>query len=140
MIDKHSIWIIRELSVSVLTALLLLSVWGRADKQRWAEVLQDGRVEFTPNKRSFFAWPALVVFYIYATISLMMHIQGSPLNLMSAVFCGVLTVMIAVSFPAKIMVPWNVHSLQTVHLSSQLHTLFGIFRSHDIGLVSGWDR
>jgi hypothetical protein len=104
MIDKHSIWIIRELSVSVLTALVVLSVWGRADKQRWAEVLQDGGVEFTPNRRAFFAWPALVVYSIYATISRMMHIQGSPLNLIIAVLFGVLTVMIAVSFPAKIIV------------------------------------
>lgn len=104
MIDKHSVWIARGLSVFVLTAVVLLSVWGRADKQRCAEVLQDGSVEFTPNRRSFFAWPALVVYLIYATISRMMHIQGSPLNLMIAVFLGILTVMIVVSFPAKIIV------------------------------------
>jgi hypothetical protein len=101
MIDKHFISIARELSVCVLTAVVLISVWGRADRQRNAGVLQDGSVEFTPNRRSFFAWPILVVYLIYATISGVMHIQGSPLNLMSAVIIGILTGMIAVSFPAK---------------------------------------
>jgi hypothetical protein len=45
MIDKHFISIVRELSVCVLTALVLISVWGRADRQRNARVLQNGSVE-----------------------------------------------------------------------------------------------
>jgi hypothetical protein len=104
MIGMHFIRIARELSVFVLTAAVLYSVWGSANKHRKAEVLQDGRVEFTPNMRSFWAWPLLVVYSIYATISQVMHIQRSPLSLMSAALIGTITVMIAISFPAKIIV------------------------------------
>ncbi len=88
---------IRELSVFILTAVVLLSFWGKADKQRKAGLTIDGSVEFTPNRRSFFAWPILVVYMVYATIGQVMHIQGRPLNLMFAVLIGTLTVMIAVS-------------------------------------------
>ena len=104
MVDKHHIWIARELLVFALTAVVLLSVWGRADKHRKAGELQDGRVEFTPNGRSFFAWPILVVYLIYAAISRATHIQGSPLKMIVAVLIAILSVMIAVSFPATIIV------------------------------------
>ena len=104
MIGMHFTRIARELLVCVLTAAVLYSVWGSANKHRKAEVLQDGRVKFTPDRRSFWAWPLLVVYLIYATISQVMHVHGSPLNLMSAALVGTLTVMIAISFPAKIIV------------------------------------
>jgi hypothetical protein len=45
-----------------------------------------------------------VAYLIYATISQVMQIQGSLLNLIGAVISGTVTVMIAVSFPAKIIV------------------------------------
>jgi hypothetical protein len=104
MIDKHHIWIVRELLVFALTAVVLLSVWGRADKHRKAEELQDGRVKFTPNRRSFFGWSILVVYLIFAVISQATHIQGSPLKMIVAVLIAILAVMIAVSFPATIIV------------------------------------
>ncbi len=104
MIWKHFSWIVRELPVWILTAAVLISFGGGADKQRKARALQDGRIEFTPNRRSFWAWPLLVVYLIYATISQLMHIHGRPLNLMVAVSLGILTVMIAFPFPGKITV------------------------------------
>ena len=104
MIWKHFSWIARELSVWILTAAVLISFWGGADKQRKARALQDGRIEFTPNRRSFWAWPLLVLYLTYATISHLMHIHGRPLNLMVAVSLGILTVMIAFPFPEKIIV------------------------------------
>jgi len=101
MIWKHFSWIARELSVWILTAAVLISFWGGADKQRKARALQDGRIEFTPNRRSFWAWLLLVVYLTYATIRQLMHIHGRPLNLMVAVSLGILTAMIAFPFPEK---------------------------------------
>jgi len=104
MIDKHFISLARELLVFAMPAAVLLAVWGGADKQRKAVVLQDGSVEFTPNRRSFLAWPILVAYMVYATLSRGMHIQGSPVKLMIAVLVGILTTMFAVSFPETIIV------------------------------------
>jgi hypothetical protein len=104
MTFKHLTWIVRELSVWILTAAVLISLWGGADKLRKARAMQDGRIEFTPNRRSFWAWPLLVVYLIYATISQLMRIHGRPLNLMVAIGFGVLTVTIAFAFPEKIIV------------------------------------
>ena len=106
MIGPHFIRIARELSVFVLTGGVLYAVWGGANKQRKAEVLQDGRVEFTPNRRAFWAWPILVAYLIYATSSQVMRLQKSPLNWMAAAPIGFITVMIAalaVSFPSTII-------------------------------------
>jgi hypothetical protein len=103
----HFIRIARELSVCVLTVAVLFSVWGGADKQRKATILQSGMVEFTPNRRSFWAWPILMGYLIYATISQVMRIQRSPLNLMTVLPVGFITFMVAalaISFPAKIIV------------------------------------
>ncbi len=104
MIDKHFVSIARELLAFALPTVVVLAVWGRADKQRKAILLQDGNVEFTPNRRSFVAWPILIAYMIYATLSQGMHIQGSPLKLMVVVLVGILTVMLAGSFPGKIIV------------------------------------
>jgi hypothetical protein len=104
MIEPHFIRIARELSVFALTGVIIYSVWGGADKDRKAEVLRDGRVAFTPNRRSFWAWPLLVIYSTYATLSQVMHAQRSPLSLTSAALGGVLTITIAISFPAKIIV------------------------------------
>jgi Bacterial PH domain len=101
---KHFSWISRELPIWILTAAVLISLWGDADKQRKARARQDGRIEFTPNRRSFWAWTLLVAYLIYATINQLMHIQGRALNLMVAVSLGILTVMIAFRFPGKIIV------------------------------------
>jgi hypothetical protein len=104
MIWKHFSWIARALSVWIPAAAVLISFWGGADKQRKATTLQDGRIEFTPNRRSFWTWPLLVAYLIYATISQLMHIHGRPLSLMVAVSLGILTIMIAFPFPGKIIV------------------------------------
>jgi hypothetical protein len=104
MVAKHHIWIARELLAFALTVVVLLAVWGRADKNRKAGELQDGRVEFTPNGRSFFAWPILVVYLIYGAIKQATHIQGSPLEMIFAALIAIFAVMIAVSLPATIVV------------------------------------
>lgn len=113
MLWKHFIWPVRELSVWILAAAVLMSFWGNADKQRKARTLQDGRIQFTPNRRSFWAWPLLVAFLIYTSIRQMMHIHGRPLNIVVAVSLGILTVMIAFTFPEKIVVTADVLAVES---------------------------
>lgn len=104
MIDRHLIFIAKELLMFMVTGAVLLCVWGRADKQRKATTLDDGSVMFSPNRRSFFAWPVLIVYLIYATVTQVRHLHGSPLHLIPSVLTGSVAVMIAVSFPATIIV------------------------------------
>jgi hypothetical protein len=66
---KHFIWITRELLVWIVTVAVLISFGVVADKQRKALVLLGGRIEFSPNRRAFWAWLLLVVYLVYATIS-----------------------------------------------------------------------
>src|SRR5579863_8832633 len=100
MIGTHFIRIARELTGFALPVALVYSVWGSANKHRKAKILQDGRVEFQPNRLSFWAWPLLVAYLMYATVSHVMHIQRSPLSLMITALIGTMTAMIAISFPS----------------------------------------
>lgn len=86
-----------------MTGAVLYSAWGGAGKDRKADVFQDGRVEFTPNRCAFWAWPLLVIYLAYATFNQFTHAQKSPLSLMSAMVVAFFTVMIAISFPSKIV-------------------------------------
>lgn len=104
MIDQHHIWIARDLFAGVLFAVTFIAIWGSADKQRKAVVLPDGSVAFTPNRRSFIAWPMLMVYLVYVTVSLAMHTGRSPFNVMMAVGFGIGTVMFATVFPGSILV------------------------------------
>jgi hypothetical protein len=104
MIDKHHIWIARDLVAVGLFAVAFVSIWGRAGKQRKAEVLPEGSVAFTPNRCSFIAWPILMVYLVYVTVSLAMHTGRSPFNVLMAVCFGIGTVGAATLFPGSIIV------------------------------------
>jgi Bacterial PH domain len=101
---KHFIEIARGLLFLTLTVALLMCLWGSSDKQRKARPLEEGRIEFTPNRRAFWAWPVLVVYLIYATIHRLMHIDGRPYNILILVTFIMATAMIAAPFPASIIV------------------------------------
>jgi hypothetical protein len=101
---KHFIWIARELAVWIVTAVVLISFLGGADKQRRARVLHDGRIEFIPNRRAFWAWPLIVAYLAWATVNQLVYSHGRPLNLVTAACLGILAVMIAFSFPGTIIV------------------------------------
>lgn len=104
MVDKHFIWIARNLLAVVVFAVAFVSIWGGADKQRKAVILPDGSVAFTPNRRSFIAWPILMVYLVYVTVSLAVHAGRSPFNVLMAVCFGIGTVMFATLFPGSIVV------------------------------------
>lgn len=107
MLDKHVIWIARELFACVMILVVFGAFFGSADRQRQARVLRDGSLEFGPNRRSFVAWPIVMTYLIYATINRAMHIHASALNLIVAAFMGLVTISVAVTFPAKIIVADN---------------------------------
>jgi hypothetical protein len=88
----------------ILPAGMLVYLLGSSDKWRRANPLQDGSIEFTPNVRSFWVWPVVVTYLTYATISCVSNLHGRPVNIVLAVYMGVLTVMIASSFPGSIIV------------------------------------
>ena len=101
---SHSIGFVRGLSVGALSVALLICALGNADKQRKASILPDGTIDFSPNRRSFWASPLVVVYLIYLIVNLLMHLHGSLLNIMVAVVFGLLLFMIVFSFPDTITV------------------------------------
>ena len=74
MIRYGSISVAHELLVLALTAAALISLWGDADKHREAKPLAVGGIEFSPNRRSYYAWPLLVAYLTYATIHWVRHV------------------------------------------------------------------
>jgi hypothetical protein len=71
------------------------------DRQRKARDLDDGRVEFAPNRRAVWAWGLLLLYLIYATVIQLKTSHGRPLNLTAL---GILTLVIVFSFPYTIIV------------------------------------
>jgi hypothetical protein len=103
MIGAHFIRIARDLSVFAVPGALFFSFWGGANKHKKAEVLQDGRIEFSPNRLAFWTWPLLMAYLTYATLSEVLHVPRSPLGLITATLVVTMTIAIAVSFPATII-------------------------------------
>jgi hypothetical protein len=75
--------------------------------QRKAVLLRGGRVEFSPNRRAFWAWPPLVVYLVYAAISQLKGSHGRPLDLIIAAGLGILAMMFIFTFPETIIVTDN---------------------------------
>jgi hypothetical protein len=96
MLWKHLIWL-------VMPAAILLLLWGSADKQRNARAGRDGRTKFAPNRRAFWAWPFMVAYSVYVTVTQLTYSHGRPLQLMIAVGLGVIAVMIIFTFPGTIV-------------------------------------
>lgn len=103
MIWKPFLGSVHALSAWVVAAAIVASYWGGADKHRKARTLGNGDVEFAPNRRCFYLWPALVLYMIYSTIQQLQHTQGRLFNFILAACFGILTIMITVSFPEKII-------------------------------------
>jgi hypothetical protein len=99
--------ITRELPVWIVTAAVLISFTGSADRQRKALVLRGGRIEFSPNRRAFWAWPVLVAYLVYATISQLKGSHGRPLDMIFASGLGILAMMFIFTFPETIIVTDN---------------------------------
>ena len=99
--------ITRELPVWIVTAAVLISFAGSADRRRKALVLRGGRIEFSPNRRAFWAWPLLVVYLVYATISQLRGSHGRPVDLIIAAGLGILAIMFIFTFPETIIVTDN---------------------------------
>jgi hypothetical protein len=88
----------------VTPAAALVFLWGSADKQRKAKVERDGRMEFAPNRRAFLAWPVVVAYSAYVTITQLTYSHGRPIQLMMTVGLGAIAVMITLTFPETIIV------------------------------------
>ena len=96
----------QTLTLLLLIAFLVLfvSLQGSADGQRKARELDDGQIEFAPNRRAVWAWGLLVPYLIYAIVSQVKYSHGRPLHLMTAAALGVIALMIIFTFPETIIV------------------------------------
>ena len=101
---KHSIWIVYKLALWVVPAALVFIFWADASKQTRARSLNSGRIEFSPNKWAFWVWPLLVVFLLYAATVQVKHSHWNLLDLVGALGCIIVAVMIILPFPATLVV------------------------------------
>jgi hypothetical protein len=90
--------------VWIAPVIVLGSLWGRADGHRKVTPLDDGQIEFAPNRRAIWAWILLIAYLIYATVSQLKASHGRPLDLIVAAALGTLALMIAFTFPDTIIV------------------------------------
>src|SRR6201995_5121023 len=97
MLWKHLIWF-------VIPAAIFILLCGSADTQRKARAGRDGRTEFAPNRRAFWAWPVMVAYLAYVIITQLIYSHGRPLQLVTAVGVGAIAVMILFTFPGTIIV------------------------------------
>lgn len=103
MIGGHFIGMAQQLSAWIVAVAVLLSFSGSADKHRKARVLKGGGTEFAPNRRSYWAWPLVIVYLIYTTVGRLIHIHAGWLNLDIALTFGGLAVLFAFPFPGVIL-------------------------------------
>jgi hypothetical protein len=61
-------------------------------------------MEFAPNRRAFLAWPVVVAYSAYVTITQLTYSHGRPIQLMMTVGLGAIAVMITLTFPETIIV------------------------------------
>jgi hypothetical protein len=96
--------IIRIALLWILPIAVIILFSGSADKQRRAAALREGRIEFTPNRRAYFLWPALVAYLIYAAGEQLRHSHWYLFDTVGTVGVVTVTVMIIGEFPATIAV------------------------------------
>jgi hypothetical protein len=65
------------------------------------EYYKAGELHSVRNRRAFWAWPVLVVYLAYATLSQLKYSHGRPLGLMIAVCLGILLAMVLFPFPGN---------------------------------------
>ena len=105
MIDKHFFRIVRELATWIVAVAVFMVFFGQCRQTQEGQVITGRQViEFTPNRRSYWAWALVVAYLIYAIVRRLMHINSGWLNLDIAITLAGLAVMIAFPFPSAIHV------------------------------------
>lgn len=96
------IWkgIVRLLCGVVLAWMFL----GSADKRRAANVLSDGRIEFTRNRLAYCAWPVIIVLLSWEFVGELMQCFAKPSHLLNAAILGWFAFWLFTWFPGTIIV------------------------------------
>lgn len=95
-------WFFRMMLVWAVPLVLLFVIWLGASRHRRARELGEGRVEFTLERRTFWAWLVMVAYLLYVIVLQLVISGGHALPLVFAVFFGACAVILIADFPATI--------------------------------------
>jgi hypothetical protein len=84
--------------------LLFWMFWGRDGKRGSARVLSGDRIEFAPDRISFWGWLLLVASLVFSIVHRLMHFHEKQWDLLTVILLGLYAIGFLVSFPASIIV------------------------------------
>lgn len=91
----------------LLVWFLSRQIVSRADEGRQAREGEGGRIEFTPNPRSYWSVYAFVALLLYVALSQMITGHGSITAVITAVVCVGLDLLVLAAYPSEIVVDAN---------------------------------
>jgi hypothetical protein len=101
---------IGRLLCGVVLAWMLFS---RPNDRSVATILSDGRIEFSPSRLAYWAWPPTIVLLARAATKDLMQSQGRLIGLVAGGGVGLLAVMLLFSFPGSVVI--TVDGLEEVY-------------------------
>ena len=75
-----------------------------ASNRRVAKIFSDGRIEFSPNRRAYWALPLTVVLLAWTAMQDLMQSRGRSFGLVMAGGIGLLVLMLLFSFPGTVVI------------------------------------
>jgi hypothetical protein len=94
-------------------AVLAWMLLSRPNKRSLATILSDGRIEFSPNRLAYWAWPLTIVLLAWTATKDLMQSQGRPFELVMGGGVGLLALMLLFSFPGSVVI--TVDGLEEVY-------------------------
>jgi hypothetical protein len=88
-------------------------LFSRPNNRSVATILSDGRVEFSPNRLAYWAWPLTIVLLAWTAAKDLMQSQGRPFELVMGGGVGWLALMLLFSFPGSVVI--TVDGLEEVY-------------------------
>jgi hypothetical protein len=92
------------LGAMLLFWLLSRLILSEASEDRRGNETEGGRVEFTPNRRSFWGVYLFIACLAYLILSAVLDAFKSPTDIGIVVFCAVIILLLLAAFPGSIVV------------------------------------
>jgi hypothetical protein len=86
---------------------------SRPSNRSVATILSDGRIEFSPNRLAYWAWPLTIVLLAWTATKDLTQIQGRSFGFVVGGGVGLLALMLLFSFPGSVVI--TVDGLEEVY-------------------------
>lgn len=93
-----------EIGWMLYAVALAWMLGSSAGDRRVATILSDGRIEFSPDRRAYWAVPMLVVMLVWSAIKDLMKKQEKAFGFVSVAGVGLLLLLLLCSFPGTVVI------------------------------------